>query len=149
MKIAIGNDHAGSFLRKTAIETVEKLGHQAILFGTENAEKHVYTTPIAEQVGNFVVTNQVRGILICGSGVGMSIAANKIKGVRCVCCSDTYTCESSRKHNNTNVLALGARVVGQGSAEKLIATWLTTEYEGGRREIPYQLISKLEERNFK
>lgn len=149
MKIAIGNDHAGSVLRQLAIDTVEELGHEPVLFGAADDEQHIYTTPIAEKVGNFVIQNRTRGILICGSGVGMSIAANKIAGIRCVCCSDVCTCQSARKHNNTNVLALGGRVIGPALAKELIRTWLTTDYEGGRREIPYQLISELEKKNFK
>lgn len=148
MKIAIGNDHAGYQLRDVAIKVIEGLGHEVVDFGVAS-EDHAYTTPIAEKVGTYVVSHQTKGILICGSGVGMSIAANKIPGIRCVCCSDNFSCASSRAHNNTNILAIGARVVGAGLAETLIRTWLTTEYEGGRREVAYGLISDLEEKYLK
>lgn len=143
MEVVIGNDHAGYQLRKVVLNVADELGYDVIDFGT-TSEEHTYTTPIAEKVANYVVKHQAKGILICGSGVGMSIAANKVPGVRCVCCSDLYTCELSRTHNKTNILAIGSRVVGLGLAEKLIRTWLGAEYEGGRRDVPYNLITELE-----
>lgn len=145
MKLALGNDHAGYKLRKVAIQAANDLGYEIVDFGTTD-ELAVYTTPIAEKVANYVAENQGKGLLICGSGVGMSIAANKVPGVRCVCCSDLFTCESSRLHNNTNILALGSRVVNLATAENLIRRWLQAEYEGGRREIAYELITELEEK---
>lgn len=149
MKIAIGNDHAGYGLRDMLIEVIEDLGHEVVKFGSETGER-TYTTPVAEQVCEFVLENEdARGILVCGSGVGMSIAANKIPGIRCVLTSEIYSAESSRSHNNTNVLALGGRIIAPGYAEKLVRKWLTTEYEGGRREHTYGLITELEEKYLK
>lgn len=141
--LAIGNDHAGYKLREITVKVAKELDYEIIDFGTKS-EEHIFTTPVAEAVANYVVENDSKGILICGSGVGMSIAANKVPGIRCVCCSDIFSCESARAHNNTNILALGARVIGSGLAEKLIKTWLTAQYEGGRREISYDLITELE-----
>lgn len=148
MKLAIGNDHAGYKLRDVVRRVAEELNYEVVDFGSQT-EEQVYTTPIAEKVANYVVAQQAKGILICGSGVGMAIAANKVPGVRCVNCSDIFSCESSRTHNNTNILALGARVVGEGLAEKLVRTWLTSEYEGGRRGIAYGLITDLERKHLK
>lgn len=149
MKIAIGNDHAGYVLREVMTKVIEELGHEVVDFGTDTGEK-CYTTPIAENVANYVVENEgSRGILICGSGVGMSIAANKVPGIRCVLTSEIFSAETSRSHNNTNVLALGARVIGSGLAERIIHKWLTTEFEGGRREVTYGLITELEAKHTK
>lgn len=144
MKIAIGNDHAGYALRGVITKVIEELGHELVDFGTDTEEK-CYTTPIAENVANYVVENEgTLGILVCGSGVGMSIAANKVPGIRCVLSSEIFSAETSRSHNNTNVLAMGARVIGAGLAERIVRKWLTTEYEAGRREVSYGLISELE-----
>ncbi|HAB96455.1 RpiB/LacA/LacB family sugar-phosphate isomerase [Enterococcus sp.] len=148
MKLVIGNDHAGYSLKETVIETAQKLGYEIVDLGI-GAEEHVYTTPIAEKVSQYVVEQKAKGVLICGSGVGMAIAANKIRGVRCVNCTDVYTCQTSRKHNNTNILALGGRVIGKGLAEELVHTWLVTEYEAGRRETAYNLITELENKQRK
>ena len=148
MKLAIGNDHAGYQLREVVIKVARELGYEIIDFGT-TSEEHTFTTPIAEKVSTYVVESKSKGILICGSGVGMSIAANKVPGIRCVNCSDVFSAESSRTHNNTNILALGSRVVGPGLAEKLVKTWLSAEYEGGRREVPYGLITELERKYLK
>lgn len=148
MEIAIGYDHAGYQLKDTVLAVLNDLGYQVVDFGLKSDE-FTYTTPIAEQVSDFVVEHHTKGILICGSGVGMSIAANKHKGIRCVCCSDLYTCKTSRSHNNTNVLAFGARIIDSELAKKLVHTWLTTDFEGGKREVSYNLITQLEEQNFK
>lgn len=149
MKIAIGNDHAGYALREVMTKVIEELGHEIVDFGSDTGEK-CFTTPIAENVANYVGENDdSKGILICGSGVGMSIAANKVPGIRCVLSSEIYSAETSRTHNNTNVLALGARVIGPGLAEKIIRKWLMTEFEGGRREVSYGLITELEAKHTK
>jgi len=149
MKVAIGNDHAGDALRDVITKVIGELGHEVVDFGTDTGEK-CYTTPIAEHVANYVVANEdAVGILVCGSGVGMSIAANKVPGIRCVLSSEIFSAETSRTHNNTNILAMGARVIGPGLAERIVRKWLSTEYEGGRREVAYGLITELEQKHLK
>lgn len=149
MKVAIGNDHAGYVLRDVIMQVIEELGHEVVDFGSDTGEK-CFTTPIAENVADYVVANEdAVGILVCGSGVGMSIAANKVPGIRCVLSSEIFSAETSRSHNNTNVLAMGARVIGPGIAERIVRKWLTTAYEGGRRETSYGLITELEQKHLK
>ncbi|WP_031540053.1 MULTISPECIES: ribose 5-phosphate isomerase B [unclassified Bacillus (in: firmicutes)] len=144
MKVGIGNDHAGVQLKKELTEFLVEKGIEVIDFGTKEAS-HCYSAPIAKRVSDAVIADEVeKGILICGSGVGMSIAANKVKGIRCVVCSEPYTAKMSRSHNNTNVLAIGARVLGVEMAKLIVETWIETEYEGGKREISYQLITDIE-----
>jgi ribose 5-phosphate isomerase B len=149
MKIALGNDHAGISLKETILKLLSRLEIEVIDYGT-NGPAHCYSAPIAEKVADSVTKGESdRGILICGTGVGMSIAANKFKGIRCVVCSDPYTAKMSRSHNNTNVLALGGRVLGTELAALIAETWLTTEFEGGKRQYTYDLVTEIENRNFK
>jgi ribose 5-phosphate isomerase B len=132
MTIAMGNDHAGLALKRALKLHAEKLGHQVLDCGTHNdapADYPLYGKKAAEAVR----TGQAdRAILICGTGFGISLAANKLPGIRCVLCSEPYTALLSRRHNNANALALGARVVGVDLAEMILTVWLEAEFEGGR-----------------
>lgn len=134
MKIGIASDHAGYRMRRDVIAYLTDLGHDVHDVGPADNAQSDY--PIyGARVGRMVQHGEVeRGIVICGSGVGISIAANKVRGVRCVLCSEPYTAQLSRRHNNTNVLALGARIIGPDMAKTIIDAWLATEYEGGRHE---------------
>lgn len=124
MKIVFGADHGGFVLKGQLVELVRKAGHEVVDLGTTSAASSDYPD-FAHQVAEKVVAGEFeRGILVCGSGVGMSIAANRHKGVRAVVCSDVYTAKMSRAHNDANVLCLGERVVGLGLAEEIVTTWL-------------------------
>lgn len=149
MKIAIGNDHVAVDLKNHIKEYVESLGHTVVNYGTD--EKTSCDYPVyGEKVANAVASGECdRGILICGTGVGISLAANKVNGIRAVVCSDAYTARLSRQHNNTNILAFGARVVGPATAEMLTYEFLTAEYEGGRHQRRLDLIADIEKKNLK
>ena len=132
MKIALGCDHAGIDLKEAIVKSIEKLGHQVVDFGTHDRNSVDYPN-YAKLVGEKVAAGEFdRGILLCGTGVGMSIAANKIKGVRCVVCTEPFSAQLSRRHNNSNVLALGSRVLGSELAQMITTMWLEAEFEGGR-----------------
>ncbi len=132
MKIALGCDHAGIDLKDAIIGTVTALGHEVQDFGTYDRNSVDYPN-YARLVGEKVAAGEFdRGILLCGTGVGMSIAANKIKGVRCVVCTEPFSAQLSRRHNNSNVLALGSRVLGSELAQMITTMWLEAEFEGGR-----------------
>lgn len=147
MKIAIGNDHAAVELKQHIIKYVENKGHTVVNFGTDTNDSCDYPL-YGEKVGRAVASGECDcGILICGTGVGISLAANKVKGIRCVVCTDAYSARLSRQHNNTNVLAFGARVVGPATAEMLVDEFLNTEFEGGRHQRRVDMISDIENRN--
>ena len=134
MKIGIGNDHAAVELKNIISEHLKERGCEVVNFGTDTSESFDY--PIAGyKVGKAVANGDVDlGILICGTGVGISLAANKVEGVRAVVCSEPFSAKLSRMHNNTNVLAFGARVVGSELAKMIVDEWLDAEFEGGRHE---------------
>ena len=143
-RIAIGSDHVGFDLKEAIKGLLEELGFEWDDFGTSTHDRTDYPL-FAEKVAQAVVSGAAeRGILICGTGVGMSIAANKIHGIRAVVCSEPYSARLSREHNNTNILALGARVVGLGLARTIVEAWLAGEYEGGRHAGRLEMISQLE-----
>ncbi len=130
--IGLGNDHAGYRLKVEIKRHLERRGYEVVDLGHHDdsrADYPVYGRRVAEAVAAGELES---GIVICGTGVGISIAANKVQGVRCVCCSEPYSALLSRQHNDTNVLALGARVVGGGLALMIVDAWLGGEYEGGR-----------------
>ena len=144
MKIAIGNDHVAVEMKNYIKSYLEVKGYEVIDFGTNTAERTDY--PIySKKVARAVVSGECEfGILICGTGVGISIAANKIKSVRAVVCSEPYSAKLSRQHNNTNILAFGARVIGMSTAEMIVDEFITAEYEGGRHQRRIDMISELE-----
>ena len=142
--IAIGSDHGGYALKQQLMKHLTDLGLEYKDYGTYSEESCDY--PIyADAVARAVAGGEAeRGILICGTGIGMSMAANKIRGIRCALCGDCYSAELTRRHNDANILALGARVLGEGLAEKIMDTFLTTEFEGGRHARRIGLIADLE-----
>ena len=132
MKVAIASDHGGITIRKEIISLMEDMNIDYIDLGCEcdtSVDYPDYAIPVAEKVANGEVE---RGILICGTGIGMSIAANKVKGVRCALVHDTFSARATREHNDTNILAMGERVIGPGLARDIAKVWLTTPFEGGR-----------------
>lgn len=141
--IAIGCDHAGVEMKKAIIEALSAQGFEFKDLGTDG-EPYDYPV-IAEKVCNEVLTeNCEKGILICGTGIGMSIAANKFKGIRAALCSDSFSAKFTRLHNNSNVMCLGARVLGCGLAAELAEIFLTTDFEGGRHQRRIDLITDIE-----
>ncbi|OOE14730.1 ribose 5-phosphate isomerase B [Fictibacillus arsenicus] len=145
MKVAIGSDHAGVKLRKEIIAMIEELGMEVEDVGCEcttSVDYPDYAIPVAEKVANGEAD---RGILICGTGIGMSIAANKVKGIRCALVHDLFSAKVTRQHNDSNVLAMGERVIGPGLALEIAKVWLTTEYEGGRHGRRVGKISQYED----
>ena len=144
MKLAIGNDHVAVEMKKEIKEYLEEKGYEVIDVGTNSHERYNY--PVSGyKVGKMVASGQVdRGILICGTGVGISLAANKVHGVRACVCSEPYTARLSRQHNNSNVIAFGARVIGIEMAKMIVDEWLNTEFEGGRHQTRIDMLSEIE-----
>ncbi|MCI7795287.1 MAG: ribose 5-phosphate isomerase B [Lachnospiraceae bacterium] len=146
LKIVIGNDHAAVELKNIIREHLESKGIEVINVGTDTNDSCDYPV-YGEKVGRAVASGEADlGIAICGTGVGISIAANKVKGVRACVCSEPYSAKLSRMHNNSNVLAFGARVVGSEMAKMIVDTWLEAEYEGGRHQRRVDLIHAIEEK---
>jgi len=132
MKYFIGTDHAGFEVKPFVIEYLEKRGIEVEDLGTYSKESVDYPD-YAHKVAEAVLANPgSMGILICGSGIGMSLAANKHKGIRAALCHDYYTAEMARRHNDANILCFGARIVGLGVIESILEAWLTHDFEGGR-----------------
>lgn len=147
MKIGIGNDHAALEMKNQVMEYLKEKGYEVINYGTNTPESCNYPE-FGEKVGRAVVSGEVDcGILICGTGVGISLAANKVKGVRAVVCSEPYSAKLSKQHNNTNILAFGARVVGIELAKMIIDEWLGAEFEGGRHQTRVDMIMAIENKN--
>lgn len=146
MKIAIGSDHAGFALRMEMIEFLEALGHEVIDFGPETL-KSVDYPEYAGKVAKYVrAHDDVRGVVICGTGIGVSIVANKYKGIRCALCGDSYTARLTREHNNSNIVALGARVIGPDLAKEIVRIFVETPYEVGRHQHRIDMIATVEEK---
>ena len=144
MKIAIGNDHAATDLKFEIMEYVKGLGHEVVNFGTDTNDSCDYPA-FGEKVGRAVVAGEADcGILICGTGVGISIAANKVKGVRAGVCSDVATAHLIKEHNNANIIAFGARIVGSELAKDIVKAYLDAEFMGGRHQMRVDMISDLE-----
>jgi len=132
MKIAIGSDHGGFGLKETVLSVLRDGGHEVIDCGCNSIESVDYPD-FAEQVCEQVLSGQAAlGILVCGTGIGMSMAANRHRGIRAALCHDEYTARLSREHNDANILCLGDRVLGSGVAKAIVDVWLSTGFEGGR-----------------
>ncbi|MCD6427004.1 MAG: ribose 5-phosphate isomerase B [Caldisericaceae bacterium] len=146
MKIAIGSDHAGFKLKEEIKKFLEEKGIEVVDFGT-NSEERVdypdYAISLAESVAK---GEETFGILICGTGIGMSIAANKVKGIRASLVSDVYSAHSAREHNNANILCMGGRVLGTELAKEITNAWLNAEFLGGRHERRINKIAEYEDK---
>lgn len=145
MKLAIGNDHVAVEMKKEIREYLEGKGYEVINVGTDSSERFNY--PVSGyKVARMVADGEVDGgILICGTGVGISLSANKVHGIRACVCSDPYTAKLSKQHNNTNIIAFGARVIGIETAKIIVDEWLNAKYEGGRHQIRIDQIREIEE----
>lgn len=144
MKLMIGSDHGGYDLKQEVIKHLEELGHEVVDVGCYEPASCDY--PDIAKAGCEKITSGEceRGILICGTGIGISMAANKIKGIRAACCSDTFSAKFTRLHNDANVLCFGGRVVGPGLAIELVDAFLDNEFEGGRHQRRIDKVMALE-----
>lgn len=148
-KIAVGSDHVGYELKPTIIEYLKELGYEVKDFGTDSTTRTDY--PIyGKKVGEVVASGEYDlGIIMCGTGVGISLAANKVPGIRAVVCSEPYSAKLSRQHNNTNILAFGSRVVGPELAKMIVKEWLDASFIGGRHERRVDELGAIEDRDDK
>ena len=144
-KLAIGNDHTAVELKNEIKTYLEEKGYEIVNVGTDSSESFNY--PISGyRVAKLVQSGEVDGgILICGTGVGISLAANKVEGIRAVVCSEPYSARLSRMHNNTNIVAFGARVIGPETAKDIVDAWLGAEYEGGRHDARVAMLTEIEQ----
>ena len=149
MKIAVACDHGGLMLKNVLLKYLQEKGYGVEDFGTCTADSCDYpdfALPAAEAVASGACD---RGIVICSTGIGISIAANKVKGIRCAHCHDTYSAKYTRLHNDANMLAFGQKVIGEGLMLEIVETFLTTEFEGGRHQRRIDKIKAIEEKYFK
>ncbi len=145
MKVAIASDHGGYNLKEHIKKTFAEKGYEFVDFGCDDSVTSVDYPNFAFAAGEAVANGECElGILVCSTGIGISIAANKIKGIRCAHCADEYSAIMTRKHNNANMLAMGEKVVGIWTAERMVEGFLTTEFEGGRHERRVNLITDYE-----
>ena len=145
MKIAIGNDHAAVDMKNHIKAYLEAKGYEVINFGTDTNDSVDY--PIyGKRVADAIVSGECHlGVLICGTGIGISMAANKVKGIRAAVCSEPYSAELTRRHNDANIIAFGARVIDFSMGEKIVDAFLNAEYEGGRHQKRVDMLSDIEE----
>lgn len=144
MKIAIGNDHAALELKKVIKAYVEEMGHEVVDFGTHTTDSCDYPV-YGEKVARAVANKECElGILICGTGIGISLAANKVKGIRAAVCSESYSARLTRAHNNANIIAFGARVIGEDTAKDIVNAFINTPFEGGRHQRRIDMITDIE-----
>ena len=143
-KIVMASDHAGFDLKNTLVEQLKNDGYEVEDAGTYSKDSCDYPV-FAEKACRYMLDGKADlCILVCGTGIGMSMAANKVKGIRAACCSDTYSAKYTRLHNDANVLCMGARVVGEGLAYEIAKVFLETEFEGGKHLRRINMISDLE-----
>ncbi len=144
MKIGFGNDHTAFELKRELMEYLGAQGHEVVDFGAGEGERMDYPIP-AKAVAEAIIRGDIdKGVLICGTGIGISISANKVKGIRAAVCSEPYSAAMASLHNNAHIIAMGARVVGSELAKAIIDAFFTTEYEGGRHQARLDLISDIE-----
>ncbi|MCF6465037.1 ribose 5-phosphate isomerase B [Clostridium sp. Cult2] len=144
MKIGIGSDHGGFELKEHIKEFLKEEGIEYMDYGTNSLDSVDYPD-YGRKLSEAVIAGEVeRGIAICGTGIGISITCNKVRGIRCALCSDTYSARMSIEHNNANIIALGGRVIGKDLAIEIVSTWLKAEFLGGRHERRVNKISDIE-----
>ena len=132
MKIGIGNDHAAVAMKNEIKAYLEELGHEVVDYGTYTEDSCDYPD-YASQAAKAVASGECeKGVVVCGTGIGVSITCNKVDGIRCALCHDVFSAKATRAHNDTNMIAMGQRVIGEGLAVEILNAWLHTEFEGGR-----------------
>ncbi|PBH04965.1 ribose 5-phosphate isomerase B [Clostridioides difficile] len=150
MKIGLGCDHGGYKLKKEIISYLEGKGIECVDYGTNNATDSVDYPVYGEIVANSVINKEVDyGILCCGTGIGISLAANKVPGIRCAVVSDVFSAKMSKAHNDANMLSLGERVLGKGLALEIVEAWINTDFEGDRHARRVNMIKSIEEKHNK
>lgn len=148
MKIGLGSDHGGYNLKEEIKKHLQSKGIECVDFGTENGVDSVDYPIYGEKVAKAVVSKDVDyGILCCGTGIGISLATNKVKGIRCAVVSDTFSAKMSKAHNNANMLSLGERVIGKGLALEIVDAWINTEFEGERHLRRVNMLNDIEQKN--
>lgn len=149
MKIGIANDHSAVEMKNEVKQYLESLGYEVINYGTDTNESVDYPL-YGEKVALAVANGEVdRGVAICGTGVGIGLACNKVKGIRACTCSEVYSAEYSRRHNNANIVTFGARVIGPETAKQIVKVFMETEFEGGRHQRRVDQLVDIENKNFK
>ena len=144
MKISMGCDHGGYALKERVKKYLADKGHEVVDCGTNSTDSVDYPV-FGEAAGRKVASGECeRGIVICTTGIGISMAANKVRGVRCALCSEPYSAEMTRRHNDANVLAMGAAMIGPMMAERIVDVFLSTEFEGGRHQRRVSLVDAIE-----
>lgn len=145
MKLVIGNDHAALEMKKEIAAYLESKGIEVVDVGTNSPDSFHY--PISGyKAAKLVAAGEVDGgVIICGTGVGISLAANKVKGIRCCVCSEPYSAKMSKQHNNTNMIAFGARVVGVETAKMIVDEWLGAAFEGGRHQTRVDMLMEIQD----
>lgn len=144
MKVVIACDHGGFELKEIVKEHLIEKGYSVMDIGTYNTDSVDYPD-YGQKAGEIVSKKEAdRGIVICGTGIGISLAANKVSGIRCALCTNEFMAVMSRKHNNANMLALGNRVIGSGLAISIVDEWMSTEFEGGRHEVRVNKLMNIE-----
>ena len=147
MKIAVGCDHGGFELKQAVMQFLQDNGYEYQDFGTYDTQSCDYPD-VAVPVAKAVAAGEFdRGILICGTGIGIGIAANKVAGIRAALCHDTFSAHASREHNNANIIAFGARIVGTELAKDIVRAYLDAEFQGGRHQTRIDMIHEIEKRN--
>jgi len=147
MKIGIGNDHSAFALKQTIKAYLESQGHEVVDYGAYSAERSNYPE-FGEKVARAIVRGEVeRGVLICGTGVGISIAANKVKGIRAAVCSEPVTASFVRRHNDAQIIAFGARIVGEEMARAIVDAYFGASFEGGRHQTRIDMLMDIENRD--
>lgn len=150
MRIGLGSDHGGYNLKAEITTYLESKGIECVDFGTKNAEESVDYPMYGETVANAVASKEVDyGILCCGTGIGISLAANKVPGIRCAVVSDVFSAKMSKAHNDANMLSLGERVLGRGLALEIVDAWINTEFEGDRHSRRVDMIKEIEKKHCK
>ena len=145
-RIGIGNDHAAVGLKMEIKAYLEEKGYEVVNYGTDTEESCDFPV-YGERVARAVVDGEVdKGVLICGTGIGISLAANKVKGIRCAVCSEPVTAHLTKLHNNANIIAFGARIVGPETAKAIVDAWLETEFLGGKYQRRLDMLTDIEER---
>ena len=144
MRIGIGSDHGGFELKEHIKDYLEKEGIDYLDYGTNSLDSVDYPD-YGKKLAEGVISGEVdKGIAICGTGIGISIACNKVKGIRCALCGDTYSARMSVEHNNANIIALGGRVIGKDLAVEIVSVWLKSQFQGGRHGRRVNKISDIE-----
>lgn len=144
-KVAIGCDHGGYVLKQSVMDTLCELGAEVVDFGCNSTESVDYPE-YGQKVAKAVASGECDlGVVMCGTGIGISISANKVKGIRCAVVTNTFMAEATKKHNNANIIALGGRVISPDEAKEIVKAWYTAEFEGGRHQRRIDMITSIEE----